>query len=458
MSWLKRAVAGALAGALAVLFLHPDVRPMMLHGLLRYQPSRVVDQLISEQTGSQPLPNPRVGLVNASLLEAGASRLVSRRPLTQDQSLLMAEIAIMGGGAEPDNAFWPQMAAVFQQSLGHEDESEKAWRHAATLKTWNDYDPARAARKIGQLKGETGESLAWHRAVAWETQPNAALRALEEFTRSAKIHADEATVNNSKLIVENVSPGRRQSLFRFGILGGPETAKLVENEPDTFPPPVACFASILSASIPGAFLLTALVGFVIWLIARVGSRTEALRWLFSPVYSAPIGTVLGFLLYLATRQPLAAFAVALAFCGFALVQPNKEAPKGERPNVAGLVAVARSTGVAGALSLTLLLAGLTQSGQAVLQLRPETALAPIGSPLLAAAALFSLAIAIAAAPAWAHFRRWPAWEAGALALRQFGFAMAVLGAVGAVAAAPVCLALDRAAMAALETHLFKASN
>jgi hypothetical protein len=454
MSWLRRAVTGALAGALAVLFIHPDVRPMMLHGLLRYQPSTVVADLVDEQTGSHPLANPKAGLVDADLIEAGATKT----PLTQDQALLMAEIAIAESQGEPKNAFWPQMEAVFQEALGHHEASEKAWNDAANRSLWNDYDPARAARRISRLEGETGESLAWHRAVAWEIQPASSLLAIEALTRTLKTKAPEATAKNSALILRNVAPGRRRALYVFGILGGAETRKLIENEPEGMPPLIASFASILSASIPGAFLLTALIGFAIWLLARLGGETQALRWLFSPVYSAPIGTVLGFLLFLATRQPLAAFAVALAFAGFALVQPNKEMPKGVRPNVSGLVVAARSAGVAGALSLTLLLVGLTQSGQAILQLRPDAAFAPIGSPLLAAATLFSLAIAIAAAPAWAHFRRWPAWEAGALALRQFGFAMAVIGAVGAVAAAPICLALDRASTAALESHLFKASN
>lgn len=458
MNWLKRAVAGALVGALAVLFIHPEVRPIMLHGLMRYQPSAFARTLLQEQTGTRTLPNPKAGTDNADLLEAGADQVVSRRGLTQNQALLMAEIALAGKESEPENAYWLQMSAVFQQVLAHPEESAESWQAAAELTRWNDYAPARAARKIEGLEEETGENLAWHRAVAWETQKGSSLSALESITWTMSRTEPGATAANARLIINNIAPGRRRTQLRLGVLGGAETKRLVAEDQEPFSPVLACFTSMLTASLPGAFLLTSAFGFLLWFLARLGAKTEALRWLFSPVYSAPIGTVLGFLLYLVTRQPFAAFSVALAFAAFALVQPNRDIPKGSRPNVAGLVAVARSAGIAGALALTLLLAGLTQSSQAVLQLRPDVALAPVGSPLLAAGSIFCLAIAIAAAPAWAHFKRWPAWEAGALALRQFGFAMAVLGAVGAVAAAPACLALDRVASNALDYHLFEASN
>lgn len=462
MSWLKRAIGGALAGALAVLLIHPVVRPLMLHGSTRFGPAEMEDY--SEDLRARKLlPIPTNGPDFAMWMEAGASRVVNRIPTANEDYLLLAEFAFSAEESEPDNSYWPQMIATFQASQGNREEAEDAWTRAATKRDWNDYSGVRAEEQVRSLQLQTGEKLSWHLAAAWASQRSWSLPALEMLAYDLRSSGNEdlqkATRENTVNIFNHLPEGKRRSMLRLGLLGGASTQTLMESaEPSDMPPVYSSFLSVLAASIPGACILAAMVGALIWMLGRAIEKVPWVKVAFSQPYSAPIGTLLGFLVYLAIRQPLAAFTVALAFSAYTIAHPWKLEEDSPKPRVSGLVAATRAAGVAGGLALILLIAGLTESAQTVLTLRPEATLAPIGSPLLLAAALFTFAICLAAAPAWAHFRRVPSWLAGALALRQYGLSLALLGMIGAIVSAPIALGLDRSAAQALEPQLFSRSN
>ncbi len=457
MSWLRRALGGALAGAILVLLLHPVVRPLMLHGSTRFGPARMED--FSEDLRARKLlPVPKDGPDFAMWMEAGASQVVNRTPTSAEDNLLLAEFAFSAEESEPQNAYWPQMTAVFQTSLGNNEEASAAWQRASRKHEWNDYSSVRAEDQVRSLQQQSGEKLSWHLAAAWAAQRSWSLPALEILAYQLRRTDSRATELNAFNVIQHVPEGKRRSMLRLALLGGSEAQALAAQESDEMPPIYASFASILAASTPGACLVAAIIGGLVWLLGRLIEKAPWMRVAFSQPYSAPIGTLLGLLVYLVVRQPLAAFAVALSFSTYTIAHPWKQNEDGPRPKVGGLVAAARAAGVAGGIALILLIMGLSESAQTVLVLRPDAALAPIGSPVLLAMALFTFAICLSAAPAWAHFRRVPSWLAGGLALRQYGLALALFGLVGAIVSAPIALGLDRAAAQALEPQLFVRSN
>ncbi|MCA1997132.1 MAG: hypothetical protein LDL56_07885, partial [Armatimonadetes bacterium] len=108
MSPAGRATLGALLGAWCVVLLHPTSRAWVAGARLRQEPCLPL-------TDAWRPTSER--LARANLLRARAADLRSPEARTPDRLQEALEAARAASRAEPANAYWAQMEAVFHQSL-----------------------------------------------------------------------------------------------------------------------------------------------------------------------------------------------------------------------------------------------------------------------------------------------------------------------------------------------------
>lgn len=230
MNHIWRAIYGAAFGALGVLLLHPQSRPFLLTSVLHWGESRTFRQspLI---VGNRPvLPTPATTLDAGTWMQTGATKLalqagskagtdahISRKNFEQ-----LISVARWAAKQEPDNAYWPQMEAVFlynESKLPDTTEKERQelwrlaidrWDQASNLRTWDDRQKDRLAGLQQELAKETGGSAAWqYEAVAglrnadpaYEIQ-SLAIQILREFqgtSKEALIQRYATLINGARL-------------------------------------------------------------------------------------------------------------------------------------------------------------------------------------------------------------------------------------------------------------------
>lgn len=211
MNVFGRVAIGAALGALATLLLHPASRNRLYSGLFNWGPSPVTQQGPELLANIDRLPQPR-SIDDASLwMEAGALRILARRTTTVKEWQSFIRTARAGAELEPDNAFWPQMEAVFSLSRGDRPTGWTHWRAAARRTRWDDGQTRRLEKYAQKLQQAHGRA-SWVYIPAYDARTTNTSRVIEWFARdlvratnldrSRDLELRHATVVNGRLMRE----------------------------------------------------------------------------------------------------------------------------------------------------------------------------------------------------------------------------------------------------------------
>jgi hypothetical protein len=238
-SVLAKVSAGASAGILAALALHPGSRPLVIDGL-RPAPPALADQG-GLTPALPPLPDP--SNIDAASFWLSAYVIDRERGITLelDQLLLLTEIAQAGRAAEPRNRFWPQVEALAMHDMGRIRKRDEALSAAARAPEFKLSTGSWLAPLKSRLRRWSGRSFSWHDEAA-ASGPEAQLA--RAFLRMS----------------EGASPSEKKRRLQVASAVSPEARSLAGVPfPGDFPFrsswPVWRLASFLSQALASSFLI-----------------------------------------------------------------------------------------------------------------------------------------------------------------------------------------------------------
>jgi hypothetical protein len=496
MSWAAKAFWGAIAGALLALLVHPVSRPLLLSVFLSWGESRALASSEALLHAHKRLPVPEGDPITASLwMQAGATGLARRRELSREELVKLAEVAARQADREPQNAYWLQMAAVFQHSLGRTREAQEAWLRAGRLDRWDDYQTRRLMQALEDLRGApTGPS--WQTAALYGQRSPDAARVISSLGRELVRRASAteqpgltvryATVQNGRLLREgarsvymgaigselieiatypgdlqsNSSPRRlllaRADLYNNLMAEGMEFqasqaleafksndgwSAFIQEDEARAEVHQWMWAALLAGTVPSALLAVAGFGGFIWLLALFMAKQPALMRLVEPPWAPAIGVVLAVATYYFTRLPLASIAVAACF-GFLAFTPARE--RSHPPKDLGVVFdfVLWILGAACVLLLAAFFVGASTPGWHLLRELGAPSEFYGGSALLLGLTGIVMSLILLAAPSWALVQRIATPLVVALTLRKFGRGVFRTCLALSVALMPFAIILD----------------
>lgn len=504
MTPLARALLGVALGSCLTLFIHPDSRPYMAGLVPRQAEVDSIRALSGAGTGPMVAPG---STAEASLwMQLGCARLDAGQKLSKEELSSLVRLArLMKRWTQPtqfDNAFWPQMEAVFLDQLGDKAGSYKAWEEATKCAWWKDYQSARLLDEADKVHAQ----LAWHiaglyyqrRFAVGSAVLNFAKKTIDKTGQESKpdIEFRYATLVNAHLIATGaqsveilkyagtiadlaIQPPHQDpitdkakrekargrfydSLNKLGYPDQATSARTAYAEIDSQPAltrqfrpkqTAALWASLalVTASLPDSLLLVALLGALIWpvglFILRYSLDRSSIAWPPALIF----GILLAVGVFALGLPPLAA-VVALLCSLFLVFTPKNE--RSRLPSdlgaifnwVVGLVAVLFTITVVGTLASVstpakLLLPSILQAG-------PDTLGIQLGVVLIGMAAIL-FALLLLLAPMWAFGRRVRTPFVLGLALRTFGMGLVIAGLGGAVLLGPLCVYADSKARGTL---------
>lgn len=495
MSRLGRAMVGALIGALLTLFIHPYSRERLFVGVLAWGglPRSYSTDLA---TGRDVLPQPKSISEYSLWMEVGAQRIVSRQPTNKREWRNLLDASLRASKLEPDNAYWPQMSAVFQLASENRRSAQGHWIAAAKRARWDDGQTARLVKFRERVAAAFGSS-AWSLAAAYPKRSVASARTIELFSRdvarTASLDSSEglrlryATVANGRLmrdgaksmqalelgiaVVElasyppnltSINSPRKLLLARADLynrlidakmtLQGEEADKAFRGNDSWLGYPNSAEASrdyedgatleLAVVTVVPACILAALLGLCTWGATTVLSKTQHVNAVLGPPWILVAGVVLAGLTFLATKSPLTAIAVAAstAFLGFGPTQARSR-PSLELGPLHRLLVGTLALIIFG--SVAAFVAQFSLPGRELVDAigYPDQALGGIGPILGVGVVGFSMLSVIATFYAVVHHISTPTVFMHSLA--ELGRMLVLGGIAFAVAAAPVALVLDR---------------
>lgn len=255
MNVLGRVAAGAALGALVTLLLHPTSRPRLFGGLWNWGPSVETSKAEDLLDNLSRLPRPKT-VSDASLwMEAGARRILARRPTTSREWESFIHTAQAGAVLEPDNAFWPQMEAVFLMANGKRLAAWASWGKGSRRARWDDGQTSRLEGLSKRLKSAHGDaSWVWIPAYGRRTTDSA--RSIELFARDLVRSTDIKTRTDLELRYATVMNGRLMREGARSIRVGEVALAVVEL--GSYPPDLMSISSPRKLLIARADLFHAL--------------------------------------------------------------------------------------------------------------------------------------------------------------------------------------------------------
>jgi hypothetical protein len=495
MSRLGRVLLGILVGAVLTLFVHPYSRPRLFTGALAW--GSVPRALAADLASSRDvLPQPKSVSDYSLWMETGAQRIVSRQPTDQREWTNLLRASVRASKLEPDNAYWPQMAAVFLLASQDRLAAQAHWIAASKKARWDDGQTARLTSYRDLLVAAYGPS-AWATAAAYPKRSVARARTIELFARdvarTASLIAESglvlrsATVANGRLmrdgarsmqtlelgiaVVElasyppnltSINSPRKLLLARADLYNRLTDAKMTlrAEEADKafrvndswlgFPNSAeagrdfeeeASLALIAVVLVP-ACLVATFLGMGLWGVAVALSKSNWGAALLGPPWIIVAGVVLAALTYLLTRSALVAVAVAAsaAFLGFGPSRSRSRPSLDLGPlhgflvGVLGLIILASISGFVAQFSLPghELVDAIGYPDQALGGPGPILGIGLTGISMLSVIATF-----------YAVFHHISTPTVFLHSLAALGRTMAFGGLILAVVAAPVALLMDR---------------
>ncbi|HRK22954.1 MAG TPA: hypothetical protein PLX06_14145, partial [Fimbriimonadaceae bacterium] len=178
-----RIAVGALLGAVVTLAIHPLSQRYVFSAYRDIGPSEVLRSSPWLAKNLKVLPKPTNTLEASLWMQVGAELLVEGTSIpTKDMESLIA-VSTAAARGDPDNAFWPQMRAVFQWNAGLEREAVESWKQAANALQWNDYQSQRLEAVRSSLSRRNGGPMGWHFLTAYYERSLAPARTIEWIAR-----------------------------------------------------------------------------------------------------------------------------------------------------------------------------------------------------------------------------------------------------------------------------------
>jgi hypothetical protein len=495
MNRFSRIGIGALSGALITLSLHPLSQRYVLTPYLDVGSSAAMARTVWLPRNLDVLPAPKDTLIASVWMQAGAELLARGDKLKEDEILRLLAVAGAASEGDPDNAFWPQMEAVYLWQAGQKEKALESWHRAARCIQWNDYQSRRLDKVREELLAADGGRMSWHSAAAYFQRSSAApgqivrvARAFFEGLRQDPAHELQlrlTTLRNGRLMrdgsrsvligefgkslldlsaapigVKTQTTPRQQVLARYELV---EAARTVGNEvavevdeafreneawtalaaPDKAIRTAREYAalSILTACLPGVFLGLGLVGLLLRGLVAIFERYPRTQAVLQPPLASGLGVLAGLALYVQTGLTLAAIAVAMCF-GFLAYEPAKirrHRPDRLRGGISLLVVL---LAMLFAAFLALFWLGLCSPAIELLG-NLELPVEPFGgNTLFLSLALLVLCLIFVVAPAWGSVEKVPTPFATVLTLREFSRRLFWGAVIAGVLAAPAAVYLD----------------
>jgi len=182
MTLLGRIALGAALGALTTLLVHPVSRSRLFGALTNWGPSQQTRSAPDLLANLDRLPTPK-SISDASLwMEAGARRVVGRKPTSKREWDSFIQTARAGAEFEPDNALWPQMEAVFLLAKGQRGDAWATWKSASKRLRWDDGQTRRLENVASRLRAAHHEG-GWAWISAYGRRSTVIARSIEWFAR-----------------------------------------------------------------------------------------------------------------------------------------------------------------------------------------------------------------------------------------------------------------------------------
>lgn len=255
MSSWARWLSGLVLGALLAFGFFAPTRLLLLDGL-QWGPSkiRLTSRALVENVPK--LPAPTDSLTRWQWLETAARKRSREGKLSTATRQELITLAREGSKAEPDNAYWPQLEAVWSRDVGR-------WQEASRKARWADPQEVAMQRLETELARPFGPR-AWHFGALRASRSDSVLLQLEglarELSRNSRVDRAGIAVRRATL--------RNGDLIRLGARSLPAASTGSQiTEIATFPPEVLEFRSPRK-------LIVARMEFVQALRAR-GGETDA---------------------------------------------------------------------------------------------------------------------------------------------------------------------------------------
>ncbi len=469
------------------------------------QPLHAQRILTASSGGSGPMDVPRSTAEAGLWMQLGCARLVSGHDLTKDelQSLVRISQGMQRAGAQFDNAFWPEMEAVFLEQLGDKKGARLAWEVATKCANWRDYQ---AARLLDEADTDHA-ALAWHVAGLYYQRRFYVGQAIHDFARRAiaqtgnESRADlefrYATLVNAhvmangaqsveilrfagqiadlslqplpspilqpdgkpkesyKVIREKARGKFFDALNKLGFHEQAASAKRDYDEIDSQPVLTRQFRpaetgariatiSVLTATLPGGLLLLAILGAIIWPLGRWIISYSYDHSSFSLLPTLAAGILLSSLAFLLNLPPLAVLVIFLCTL-FSLLSPKNQRSR-MPPDLGGVFSwTIRLFALLFACAIVACLAAVSTPGRVLLPSIVNANPAVIGNQfvfILAGVATMLFAMLLLVAPMWAFVRRIRTPFVLGHAVKAFGSALLAVGLAGVVLLGPVCVYMD----------------
>ncbi|RYG37712.1 hypothetical protein EON81_05835 [bacterium] len=202
MTPLGRAVLGAAVGGTIALIAHPSSRPYFF-GVGNFDSGDRIRRAMPDFSRNLTVPR---NLDDAALwLRIGLEKTVRNEPLKAAELKTLRQLAAQGQEKDRGNAFWPQAQAVLEAKAGNREEATEFWRNAAKRGTWNDRQNPLLQSAVAALGSEKNQ--AWPYALLNMCRNHASATAVERYARTQLSRANLTSANGAMTRVEVIRNG-----------------------------------------------------------------------------------------------------------------------------------------------------------------------------------------------------------------------------------------------------------
>ena len=503
MGPLARALIGGALCSCLILYVHPLSRPCMT-GLIP-QPREADRILTASSGGTGPLDIPQSTAEAGLWMQLGCARLASGQKLSREEleSLLRISQGMQRWGQQFDNAFWPQMEAVFLDQLGDNSGARRAWEVATKCSNWRDYQSERlldeadtnhaklawhvaglyyqrrfyvgqaiydyAKRAIDQTGKDSRDDLEFRYAtlvnahlMAIGAQSVDILRfagqiadmALQPLPRPV-MGADGKPKESYKAIREKARGQFYAALITLGFKDQADSAKrdydLIDSQPvltRQFRPSEnaarIAAVSVFTSTLPGSLLLLAILGAILWPLGRliINYSYDHAAFNLLPILAASVLLGLGAFLL---KLPSLAIAVIFLCTLFIVLSPKNE--RARIPPELGSVFswTIRFFALLFIGAVAACLAAVSTPAKLLLPSIIDASPGVIGNQfvlILGGVAAMLFAMMLLLAPMWAFVRRIRTPFVLGHAMKAFGMSLVAIGLAGVVLLGPICVYVD----------------
>ncbi len=498
-----RLLWGSLLGALVVLIIHPSSRPYYALFTRQLGPSTVLSTSPWMESNVKKVVPPTNRQEAAYFLVIVSRQYLGLRDISVAESQYAADLARQCSSLDPTNAFWLQMASVFDRSGKFTD-----WEIASNGTRWDDGQNSRLLFLSASMSKEYNTTMPWQNAALLNQRSSSHALAILRHARTEKVERDAplesllATLRNGQLILEGgrsievASIGavlmqqsasgresadtgsyserlrqRQRFVDRLRAANMPGDAATVEaayRNADSWSNVVDTAGnrrdraerqiwSVIAASLPGCFVHIALLGIALMLLGYGLGFHKISHGIFSFPVAPILGLGIGTAIYAATWLvwPSLWAVLSLAFFVFQPTAVRSRLPEGLSGNHRIVIVI---VGLVLASCYGLFIAGL---GAPMRAIGPEFNIPQeyqAGSSLLLGSSLFSISIAVFSAPIWALIHKYEPVQLLKVVFVELGKGLLTTGLAASIVSTPICIFINRSLEGPISKTLLNEPN